>query len=152
MKKKEEIKENEENEVFPELTEKKNWVPITLTSGITIIVTLWVLFFYRLLDLQIPLYYSMGFPVVLLFVYCIRKSASRVFYKYVWIVAGASIIGGLMLFGITYILEVVISPPFRDLPGFIRIPLGILKIGLCFGLGGYMGYRWGKKRNYRPYL
>lgn len=142
------MKESEEIE----MAEFKSWLPTTLIVGITVALTLWILFFYGLLDLQIPLTYTLGLPVVLLFVYCIRKSASGVFYKYVWIAAGVCIIGGLMLLGITYILEVVISPPFRDLPLAIRIPSGILKIGLCLGLGGYMGYRWGKKRDFRPYM
>ena len=61
----EKIEEDEEIEESPKMVEIKSWLPTTLIAGITVALTLWILFFYGLLDLQIPLTYLMGFPVVL---------------------------------------------------------------------------------------
>lgn len=140
------IEETEENGKIPKLIDKKKWLPTTLTTGLTLIAALWALFFYGWLDLQIPLYFTIGFPFMLLFLFLIFFIYNKVhsLYKFLWVFCAGFVIGGIMWFGINFLLVKVFSTPLPEFY-FLFIPPSM-------AIGFYLAFRWGKRRDFRPYM
>ena len=132
---------------------KEHWLWISIGNYMGINITLWILYFYGFAILGMTLTFSLVAPLILLGIYYLRKSKYQTdIYKYVWIIGGAASIGGLIWFGIAYILQGAPWAPFRDYPLIFRIPFDIITTVLCWALGGYIGYRLGKKRDFRPFI
>ncbi len=93
------------------------------------------------------------FPLLIFGAYNIRKSErTNLVYRVIWVISGAASIGGLIWFPIAYIYYGAPWAPFRDYPLIFRIPFDIITTVLCWALGGYIGYRLGKKRDFRPFM
>ena len=136
------MEKTEEKGEIPKLIEKKKWLPTTLTTSLTLIAILWALFFYGWLDLQIPLYFSIWFPFMLLFLYITLKFHSL--YKFLWIISIGIVFAGIIWFGIGFLVVGVFSTP---LPEFY-----VLFIPPSLAIGCYLAFRWGKRRDFRPYM
>ena len=131
---------------------KQNWLWISIGVYIGTTVMGWVEYFRGFIPLMGIFLPTFVIPTFLFGIYYIRKLNSRTIYKYVWIIGGAASIGGLIWFGVAYILQGAPWAPFRDYPLIFRIPFDIITIVLCWALGGYIMYRLGKKRDFRPFM
>ena len=129
----------------------KNWLWISIGVYIGVALTLWLLFFYGFGVLGIAISFSFISPLIFLGIYYIRKLDSRTVGKYIWIVCGGLFFGGIIWFGMVYIFQVAAWAPLRDSELIYRNIFYVGSILACWGLGGFIGYKIGKRRDFRPY-
>jgi hypothetical protein len=94
---------------------------------------------------------TIGIPIFIISIFYIRKLDSKTFYKYVFIITGAALIGGIIEFGIAYLFQGAPWAPLRDMVLIYQIIFSVGSTLLCFGLGGFIGYTIGKRRDFRPF-
>ena len=131
---------------------KQHWLILTVGIYIGVAFTLWLLFFYGFGVLGIAISFSFISPLIFFGIYYIRKLDSRTVGKYIWIVCGGLFLGGIMWFIIAYIFYSAPWAPLRSSPPIIFMTFTITSIVFSWALGGYIMYRLGKKRDFRPFL
>lgn len=130
----------------------ENWLWISIGVYIGVALTLWLLFFYGFGVLGIAISFSFIAPLIFLGIYYIRKLESRTAGKYIWIVCGGLFFGGIMWFGLAYIFYSAPWAPLRNSPPIIFNIYSITSLVFSWALGGYIMYRLGKKRDFRPFM
>ena len=131
---------------------KQHWLILTVGIYIGVAFTLWLLFFYGFGVLGIAISFSFISPLIFFGIYYIRKLDNRTVGKYIWIVCGELFLGGIMWFIIAYIFYSAPWAPLRSSPPIIFMTFTITSIVFSWALGGYIMYRWGKKRDFRPFM
>ena len=131
---------------------KEQWLWISIGVYIGVALTLWLLFFYGFGVLGIAISFSFISPLIFIGIYYIRKLDSRTVGKYIWIVCGGLFLGGIMWFGIVYVFYSAPWAPLRNSPLIIFIIFSITSLVFSWALGGYIMYRLGKKRDFRPFM
>ena len=131
-------------------TENWLWVAIGVYIGTTVIG--WIGYIIGIIPLIGIVLTTIGIPIILFSVFYIRKLDSRTFYKYVFIITGAALFGGIIEFGIAHIFQGAPWAPLRNLELIYQIIFTVGSTSLCFGLGGFIGYAIGKRRDYRPFM
>ena len=130
----------------------ENWLWVAIGVYIGVAFTLWLLFFYGFGVLGIAISFSFISPLIFLGIYYLRKLDSRTVGKYIWIVFGGLFLGGIMWFGIAYIFFSAPWAPLRNFPPIIFMTFAITSTVFSWALGGYIMYRLGKKRDFRPFM
>ena len=131
-------------------TENWLWVAIGVYIGTTVIG--WIGYIIGIIPLIGIVLTTIGIPIILFSVFYIRKLDSRTFYKYVFIITGAALFGGIIEFGIAHIFQGAPWAPLRNLELIYQIIFTVGSTSLCFGLGGFIGYTIGKRRDFKPFM
>ena len=107
------MREKKENRTFGKnLVE--NWVWVAIGVYISTTVIGWIGYIIGIIPLIGIVLTTIGIPIFLISIFYIRKLDSRTFYKYVFIITGAALFGGIMWFGIAYIFQGAPWAPLRD--------------------------------------
>ena len=126
-----------------------------LAIGIYIgaLIILWMEYFRGSLPLIGTILYTFISPPVLISVYCIRKSIhQRNIYKLIFIIGGGLALGFPIWGLISFILIGATWSPFYNPQGILRTIIIYLPIVPSYIVAGYIFYKWGKKRDYRPFM
>jgi len=126
-----------------------------LAIGIYIgaLIILWIEYFRGYLSLIGTTLYMFITPSLLILVYYIRKSIhQRNIYKYIFTIGGGLALGWPIWGFISFILIGATWSPFYEPQGILRIIILILTIVPSYIVAGYICYKWGKKRDFRPYM
>ena len=128
-----------------------NWYWVAI--GVYIITTVigWIGYIMGIIPLIGIVLTTIGIPIFLISIFYIRKLDSRTFYKCVFIIGGAAFFGGIIWFGIAYIFQVAAWAPLRNSELIYRIFFDVGSTLAYWGLGGFIGYAIGKRRDFRPY-
>lgn len=145
------MREKKENRTFGKnLVE--NWVWVAIGVYISTTVIGWIGYIIGIIPLIGIVLTTIGFPIFLFSIFYIRKLDSRTIYKYVFIITGAALFGGIMWFGIAYIFQGESWAPLRDSELIYQIIFSVGSTLFCWGLGGFIGYTIGKRRDFRPFI
>ena len=131
-------------------TENWLWVAIGVYIGTTVIG--WIGYIIGIIPLIGIVLTTIGIPIILFSVFYIRKLDSRTFYKYVFIITGAALFGGIIWLGIAYIFHVAAWAPLRNSELIYRIIFDVGSTLACWGFGGFIGYAIGKRRDFRHFM
>lgn len=142
------IKNKEIKNLGKKLVENWAWIAIFVYIITTIIG--WIGYIIGIISLVGILLTTIGIPIFIIGILYIRKLESRTIYKYVWIITGAAFFGGLIWFVIAYIFQGAPWAPLRDSEFVLQIIFSIGSTIICWGIGGYIGYEIGKRRNFKP--
>lgn len=144
------IKEKKKERAFGKsIVEKWLWVAIGVYITTTVIG--WIGYSMEIIPLIGIVLTTIGIPIFIISIFYIRKLDSKTFYKYVFIITGAALIGGIIEFGIAYLFQGAPWAPLRDMVLIYQIIFSVGSTLLCFGLGGFIGYTIGKRRDFRPF-
>ena len=129
----------------------ENWLWVAI--GVYLITTVigWIGYSIGIIPLLGIVLTTIGIPIFLYSIFYIRKLDSRTFYKYVFIIGGAAFFGGIIWFGMVFIFEVAGWTLLRTSELIYRIIFDVGSTLACWGLGGYIGYRIGKRRDFKPF-
>ena len=142
--------EKKKNRTFGKLI-VENWLWVAIGVYISTTVIGWIGYIIGIIPLLGIVLTTIGIPIFLISIFYIRKLDSRTFYKYVFIITGAALFGGIIEFGIAYIFQGAPWAPLRDSELIYQIIFTVGSTLLCFGLGGFIGYAIGKRRDFRPF-
>ena len=131
------------------IVEKWLWVAFGVYISTTVIG--WIGYIMGIIPLIGIFLTTIGSLIFLICIFYIRNLDSRTVNKYVFIITGAALFGGIMWFGIAYIFQGAPWAPLRDLELIYRIIFDVGSILPYFGLGGFIGYTIGKRRDFRPF-
>ena len=129
----------------------EKWLWVAIGVYITTTVIGWIGYSMGIIPLIGIVLTTIGIPIFIISIFYIRKLDSRTFYKYVFIITGAALFGGIIEFGIAYIFQGAPWAPLRNLELIYQNIFSVGSTLLCFGLGGFIGYTIGKRRDFRPY-
>jgi len=132
----------------------KNWYWVAIGVYISTTVIGWIGYSMGIIPLIGIILTTIGIPILLISIFYIRKLDNRTFYKCVFIIGGAAFFGGIIWFGVAYIFQGAPWAPLRALRDSELIYRIIFDLGftiLCWGLGGFIGYAIGKRRDFRPF-
>jgi len=135
---------------------KKNnlWVSIGICIGL--IYMKWVLFYFGIIDLMLAIFLTVLYPLSIFLVYYIRRIRNLKLLKLitgiVLVLFGIFSLGGIMFFIVGYLLIQAPWAPLRILIGdaVIRGRILLLLLPTFYAIGGFIMYRIGKKRKWRP--
>jgi hypothetical protein len=132
---------------------KQHWSLLAIGIYIGALIILWIEYFRGYLSFIGTTLYTFMTPPVLISVYYIRKSIhQRNIYKFIFIVGNGLALGFPIWGLISFILIGATWSPFYELQGMLRIIIFILIIVPSNIVAGYICYKWGKKRDFRPYM
>ena len=129
----------------------EKWLWVAIGVYITTTVIGWIGYSMGIIPLIGIVLTTIGIPIFIISIFYIRKLDSRTFYKYVFIITGATLFGGIIEFGIAYIFQGAPWAPLRNLELIYQDIFSVGSTLLCFGLGGFIGYTIGKRRDFRPF-
>ena len=129
----------------------ENWLWVAIGVYISTTVIGWIGYIIGIIPLIGIVLTTIGIPIFLISIFYIRKLDSRTFYKCVFIIGGAAFFGGIIWFGIAYIFQVAAWAPLRNSELIYRIIFDVGSTLACWGLGGFIGYAIGKRRDFRPF-
>ncbi len=132
---------------------KQHWSLLAIGIYIGALIILWIEYFRGSLSLIGTILYTFITPPVLISVYYIRKSIhQRNIYKFIFTIGGGLALGFPIWGLISFILIGATWSPFYEPQGILRIIIFILTIVPSYIVAGYICYKWGKKRDFRPYM
>ena len=124
------------------------WLAISLY--IAFLLFTWLDYFVKLTGyatLEGALLYTLIAPVLTLASFKIRQIKSLKFWQLLWTVFGAAAFGFAIFAVITFLLNRVFS-----LPAWAETPSAFLTFAVSYLIGTYLGYRFGKRRGFRPLI
>jgi hypothetical protein len=144
------FKERKKKRAFKKII-VKNWLWVAI--GVYLITTLigWIGYVMGIIPLLGIVLTTIGIPIFLFGIFYIRKLDNRTINKYVWIITGAAVFGGIIWFGIAYIFQGAPWAPLRNSELIYRIIFSVGSALACWGLGGFIGYKIGKRRDFKPF-
>jgi len=132
---------------------KQHWSLLAIGIYIGALIILWIEYFRGYLSLIGTTLYTFITPPVLISVYYIRKSIhQRNIYKLIFTIGGGLALGFPIWGFISLILIGSTWSPFYESQGILRIIIFILTIVPSYIVAGYICYKWGKKRDFRPFM
>jgi len=147
------VKEKEDIRRFNklQLVVVQNLIAIGIYVGALTI--FWIEYFRGYFSLLGTTFYTFMTPLVLISVYYIRKSIhQRNIYKFIFIIGGGLALGWPIWVLINFILIGATWSPFYNLQGISRTIILISTIAPSCIVAGYIFYKWGKKRDFRPFM
>ena len=147
------VKENEDIRRFNklQLVAAQWFLAIGMYVGALII--FWIEYFRGYLSLLGTTFYTFMTPLILIFVYYIRKSIhQRTIYKFLFIILGGVALGWPIWALLNFFLIGAPWAPFYNLQGILRTIIVISTIAPSCIVAGYIFYKWGKKRDYKPFM
>jgi len=163
--KKKEVNELKENSNKRNLKEKikifwknlnKNWVYVYIGAYGSLMICFWWLFFVGILDLGRVIFSTILGLAVFLLTYTLKRIRNLKLLKLitgiVLVSFGIFSLGGIMWFIIGYLLIQAPWAPLRILilDTALRGRILLLLLPTFYAIGGYIMYRIGKKRKWRP--
>ncbi len=163
--KKKEVNELKENSNKRNLKEKikifwknfnKNWVYVYIGAYGSLMICFWWLFFVGILDLGRVIFSTILGSAFFLFTYTLKHIRNLKLLKLITGIILVSFgifgLGGIMWFITSYVLVAAPWAPLRILIGdaVIRGRINLLMLISSYAIGGYIMYRIGKKRKWRP--
>lgn len=116
-----------------------------------VLVYSWVDYFLKLtgyVTFESALLYTLVAPVLTFAGFQVYRIASLKFWQALWIVFGACVFGFFIWASITFLLNRILLLTALAEEPFVFI----LYFSLSYVIGGYMGYRYGKRRGFRPLI
>jgi len=159
------MNDNEKNSNKRKLKEKikifgknlnKNWVYVYIGAYGSWMISSWGLFFVRIYDLGHIIFSTISGLAFFLLIYTFKHIRNLKLLKLitgiVLVSFGIFSLGGIMWFIIGYVLVQAPWAPLRILIGdaVIRGRINLLILISSYVIGGYIMYRIGKKRKWRP--
>jgi hypothetical protein len=125
------------------------WLAISLY--VALLLFTWLDYFIKLTGyttLESALLYTLIAPMLTFAGFKIHQIKSLKFWQVLWTVFGAAAFGFLIYAAITFLLNrVLLLTALAEEPS-VFIPY----ILLSYVIGGYMGYRFGKRRGFKPLI
>jgi hypothetical protein len=124
------------------------WLAISLY--VALLLFTWLDYFIKLTGyttLESALLYTLIPPVLTVAGFKIHQIKSLKFWQILWTVFGAAAFGFAIFAAITFLLNRVLS-----LPAWAETPSAFLTFAVSYGIGTYLGYRFGKRRGFRPLI
>jgi len=132
---------------------KQHWSLLAIGIYIGALIILWIDYFRGSLSLLGTLLYTFITPSVLFLVYYIRKSIhQRNIYKFIFIIGGGVALGWPIWALISFILIGATWSPFYNPQGVLRTIIFISTIVSSYSVAAYVFYKWGNKRDFRPFM
>jgi hypothetical protein len=125
------------------------WLAISLYS--IVLVYIWLDYFLKLTGYvasESALLYTLTAPILTFAGFQIYRITSLKFWQWSWTVFGAGVFGFLIWSAITFLLNRVLLLSAVAGEPFVLIPYPLLS----YVIGGYTGYRLGRRRGFRPIL
>jgi hypothetical protein len=97
--------------------------------------------------LESALLYTLIAPLLTLAGFKIHQIKSFKLWQILWTVFGAAVFGFAIFAAITFLLNRVFS-----LPVWAETPSAFLTFAVSYVIGTYLGYRFGKRRGFRPLI
>jgi hypothetical protein len=122
---------------------------LAISGYVALLLFIWLDYFIKLTGyatLEGALLYTIIVPPLTFAGFKIYKIKSPKFWQWEWTVFGTCVFGFLIWSAITFLLNRVLllsavaGEPFVFVPYFL----------LSYVIGGYLGYRFGKRRGFRP--
>ena len=132
---------------------KKSWIWVSIGTCIGLIYMKWVLFYFGIIDLMLAIFLTVLYPLSIFLVYYIRVSKHQKIIIKIGLVGCCGYVLGLILWlFLGYLLIQAPWAPLRILIGdaVIRGRILLLLLPTFYAIGGYIMYRIGKKRKWRP--
>ena len=163
--KKKKVNELKENSNKRNLKEKikifgknlnKNWIYVYIGAYVMWMINYWSLFFVGILELNLVIFSTILGLVFFLLTYTLKRIRNlnrlKLITGIVLVSFGIFGLGGIMWFIIGYLLIQAPWAPLRILIGdaVIRGRINLLMLISSYAIGGYIMYRIGKKRKWRP--
>jgi hypothetical protein len=124
------------------------WLAISLY--VALLVFTWLDYFIKLTGyatLEGALLYTLIAPVLTFTGFKIHQIKSLKFWQILWTVFGAAVFGFAIFAVVTFLLNRVLS-----LPAWAETPSAFLTFAVSYVIGTYLGYRFGKRRGFRPLI
>jgi hypothetical protein len=125
------------------------WLAISLY--VALLLFTWLDYFIRLTGyatLEGALLYTIIVPLVTFAGFKIYKIGSLKFWKTLWTVFGAAVFGFAIFAVTTFLLNRVLSiPAWAETSSVVAT-----YFALSYVIGAYLGYRFGKRRGFRPLI
>ena len=124
------------------------WLAISLY--IALLLFTWLDYFINLTGyttLESALLYTLIAPVLTFAGFKIHQIKSLRFWQILWTVFGAAAFGFAIFAAITFLLNRVLS-----LPAWAETPSAFLTFAISYVIGTYLGYRFGKRRGFKPLI
>jgi peptidoglycan/LPS O-acetylase OafA/YrhL len=121
------------------------WLLFVLIPFVVILLVLGGLVYVGVTEFTKLLIYAVITGVAIFAAYYIRTIPSSSLWRKIWIFIGVGVIGFPLAVAISFLSSTLLSPITGDLPAFVMTTL------LAIILGGYLGDRIGKMRDYRPF-
>ncbi|TES98106.1 MAG: hypothetical protein E3J90_06145 [Promethearchaeota archaeon] len=132
---------------------KQHWSLLAIGIYVGALIILWIEYFRGSLSLLGTTLYTFVTPPVLIFIYYIRKSIhQRNIYKFIFIILGGVALGWPIWALISFILIGATWSPFYNLQGISRTIILISTIVSSYSVAAYIFYKWGNKRDFRPFM
>jgi len=132
---------------------KQHWSSLAIGIYIGALIILWIEYFRGSLSLIGTILYTFITPPVLISVYYIRKSIhQKNIYKLIFIIGGGLALGWPIWGLISFILIGATWSPFYEPQGILRTIIFVSTIVPSYIVAGYICYKWGKKRDFRPFM
>jgi hypothetical protein len=114
-----------------------------------VLVFIWLDYFLKLtgyVTFESALLYTLTAPILTLAGFQVYRIASLKFWQALWTAFGACVFGFFIYAAITFLLNRVLLLTALAEDPFVVIPYVLLS----YVIGGYLGYRFGKRRQFRP--
>ena len=134
----------------------KNWVYVYIGAYGSWMISSWGLFFVGIYDLGSVIFSTILGLLVFLLTYSLKRIKNLNLLKLITGIVLVSLgifgLGGIMWFITSYVLVAAPWAPLRILIGdaVIRGRINLLMLISSYAIGGYIMYRIGKKRKWRP--
>jgi hypothetical protein len=134
----------------------KNWVYVYIGAYGSWMILSWGLFFVGIYDLGSAIFSTILGLAVFLLTYSLKRIRNLNLLKLITgiilIGCGSLVFGGILWFITSYVLIAASWAPLRILIGdaVIRGRINLLILISSYAIGGYIMYRIGKKRKWRP--
>ncbi|MDG6223214.1 MAG: hypothetical protein IAX21_02470 [Candidatus Bathyarchaeota archaeon] len=116
-----------------------------LIPFVVMLVIFGVLVYLGVTEITKLLIYAAIASIAIAAAYYIRTIPSSSLWRKIWIFIGVGVIGFPLAVAISFLSSSILSPITGDLPAFIMTTI------LAIILGGYLGDKIGKMRDYRPF-
>jgi len=132
---------------------KQHWFLLAIGIYVGALIILWIEYVRGYLSLNGTILYTFLTPSVLISVYYIRKSIhQRNIYKFIFIIGGGLALGFPIWGLISFILIGATWSPFYNPQGILRTVIFISTIVPSYSVAAYIFYKWGNKRDFRPFM
>jgi hypothetical protein len=129
-------------------TKFMKWLAIFLY--VALLLFTWLDYFTKLTGyatLEGALLYTIIAPILTLVGFKIYQTRSIRFWQVAWTIFGTAVFGFAIFAVTTFLLNHVLS-----LPAWADTPSAFLTFGFSYVIGTYLGYRFGKRRGFRPII
>jgi hypothetical protein len=125
------------------------WLAVSLY--VAFLLFIWLDYFFKLTGyatLEGSLLYTITAPLVTFAGFKIYKIKSPKFWQWYWTVIGAAVFGFAIYAAITFLLNRVLPlSPWAETPSIL-----LIYVVFSYVIRGYLGYRFGKRRGFRPLI